>query len=416
VKKGYFSIFLVMVFSLVVQGCSSTPTVLVDEKQVQQQFKGQTVAQVLEATKVMMADAQQQALDFYSPGFFEVANKAFKEATFLILAPKEPAEDGDTSSDTGILIQLSRVQNSLAQATATKLEVQNRLQPILTVRDSLITKGINQSSEDEFKDLMASLETLFRRIEQNKLDGFAQSEKVTLLQFRRLEAQSVKAQQLDKIIAVLEQAEAIGAGGAAPKSYQKTQLALENAQAVIERDPNNLAAIKDAVARFSFETQHLWHVTVGVKELRALNDTAMENILLAAELRLLAIADALGVADPRQNNLRQQTEMLANAASNVAAANGRGTTKPRIRHINKNELDAAQLRIEQLQAQLRDKKAQNMQLKREKKPLVKRIEALERVVIKLNNEKAEVEVELARLVEQVAAPAKGVEITPIATP
>jgi len=63
-----------------------------------------------------------------------------------------------------------------------------------------------------------------------------------------------------------------------------------------------------------------------------------------------------------------------------------------------------------LQAQLRDAQAQSIQFKREQKPLFKRIDALERVVIKLNNEKAVLEVDLAKA---TAPPSGGVEITPI---
>ena len=406
-------VLFIAVLLLATSGCSNTPMVSVSEKQVQQQFKGKSIPQALKATEVMMVNAQQQGLAFYSPGFFDGAKKALETAKFLILAPKESAGEGDAE----VLTQLALAQQSLREAEATKSEVQKRLQSVLLVRDSLVSKGIDQSKKDEYAVLMDSLGTLFRRVEQNKLDGFAHAEKITLRQFRRLEAQSVKAQQLDQIITALEQVESMGAEGAAPKSYKKTHLALENARTVIESDPNNQVAIKIAVARFAFEAEHLLHVTQGVKELRALNDTAMENIILAAELRLLAIADALGVADPRQDNLRQQTEILANAARHfVDPKGGGGIIKPRSRHVNKNELDAAQLHIEQLQAQLRDKKAQNLQLKREQKPLVQRIESLERVVVTLNNEKAEMEVALSSLTKETAPPVEGVEITPIVIP
>ena len=59
---------------------------------------------------------------------------------------------------------------------------------------------------------------------------------------------------------------------------------------------------------------------------------------------------------------------------------------------------------------MRELQAQNTQLKGSDKPLLKRIDELERVVIKLNNEKTVLEVELAKM---TAPPADGVEITPI---
>lgn len=394
---------------LLLAACASAPRVNVDAAEVQQQFEGKTVAQALEEVEADMARAEQGELEFYSPGFFSVAKKALEEVRFLILAPKEVGENGVTS-DVEIFTQLLRAKSSLEKAAATRPEVKKQLGDVLTVRISLIAKGIDKSAMGEFNDLMNSLDGLFRRIEKNDLDGFARSKKITLRQFRRLEAQSVKDMQLDDSIAVLEEAKALGAGGAVPKSLKKTQRALKNAQTVIERDPNDKPAIKNAVERFAFETDHLLHVTHEVKELRSLNHAAMENILLAAESRLLAISDALRQPDLRRNNLRVQVELIVNAADKLVASKTAATAKPRTRHVNKNELEVANLRIEQLRAQLRDAQMQSVQFKREHKPLFRRIDALERVVIKLNNEKVELEEKLAKA---TAPPTGGVEITPI---
>jgi hypothetical protein len=364
----------VLLVPMILAGCAGAPTVSVNAAEAQQQFKGKTVAQALEETEAAMTQAQQHELAFYSPGFFAVAKKALDEAHFLVLAPAEPAPDGQ-STEAGIFTKLSLANKSLSQAEATKPEVQKRLKAILTVRDSLIAKGIDQSAPDDFKDLMNELSDLFRRIEKNDLENFEQSQAVTLHQFQRLESQSVKAVQLEEGISVLEKAEAVGAAGATPKSYQKAREALKNAQAVIERDPNDQAAIKAAVERFVFEANHLVHATEEVKEMRALNHAAMENILLAAESSLLAISDALGQPDPRQHSLREQTEMIADAVEKLVAAKSPAKPSP-TRPVKKNELEAANLRIEQLQVQMRDLQAQNAQLKRDEKPLVKRIDAL----------------------------------------
>ncbi|NOX93093.1 MAG: hypothetical protein GXP18_11795, partial [Gammaproteobacteria bacterium] len=391
--------------------CAGEPKVVVDATEVRQQFEGKTVTQALKETEASMTRAERDELAFYSPGFFAIAQKALDEARFLALAPKEAVVGGLPDADT--FSKLLLADKSLAKAVDTKPEVQQRLGDILTVRDSLISKGIDQSAEDEYNDVLNELVNLFRRIERGNLEGFERARDITLHQFQRLESQSVKAAQLERVIVVLEQAETMGARGAVPKSYEKTRQALKNAQTVIERDPNDQVAIKDAVERFAFEANHLVQITQAVKELQALNDAAMENILLAAESRLLAIADALGQPDPRQKNLREQTEMLANAASRLVATKTKGGMTLRTRPVKKNELEDAHLRNAQLQAQLQDMRAQNAQLKRDEKPLLKRIEALERVVLRLNDEKVVLEEKLARV---TAPPADGVEITPVSRP
>ncbi len=410
-KKRRGVCWLGIILVLLLSACVNTPKVVVDTAEAQQQFKGKTVAQALKETEAGMARAEQDQLAFYSPGFFAVAQKALDEARFLMLAPKETTPG--ISPDAQIFSKLLLADKSLAQAVATKSEVRQRLRDILKVRDSLVAKGIDQSAADEYNDVLNELSNLFRRIERKDLEGFERARVVTLYQFQRLESQWVKAAQLGRVIAVLEQAEAMGAGGAAPKSYKKTQQALKNAQTVIEHNPNDQTAIKEAVERFTFEANHLLQITQAVKELRALNDSAMENILLAAESRLLAIADALGQPDPRQKSLREQTEILVNAAARLVAAKTEGGAKPRTRPINKNELENAHLRNAQLQAQLQGMQEKNAQLKRGEKPLLKRIDALERVVIKLNNEKAALEEELAKV---TTLPAGEVTITPVDRP
>jgi len=394
---------------LLLTACAtSEPKVAVDVAEVQQQFKGKSVAQALKETEATLARAEQDELAFYSPSFFAIAQKAVDEARFLMLAPKEVAPG--TSPDTQTFSKLLLADKSLAQAAATKPEVQQRLSDILKVRDSLVAKGVDQSATDEYNDVLNELSDLFRRIERKELDGFERAKAITLHQFLRLESQSVKAAQLEQVIVVLEQAEDMGAGGAAPKSYKKTQQALKNAQAVIEGDPNDQAAIKDAVKHFAFEANHLVQITQAVKELQALNDRAIENVLLAAESRLLAIADALGQPDPREKSLREQTEILVNAAAKLAASKTEGGMKLRTRPATKNELEDAYSRNEQLQAQLRAMQAKNTQLRKNEKPLMKRIEELERVVLTLNDEKTVLEEALAKM---TAPPAGGVEIIPI---
>lgn len=409
-NTGPSPLLILLTSVLWLAGCAGAPSVTVGTAEVQQQFSGKTVTQALEETEAAMTSARQAELAFYSPGFFAQAVRALDEARFLILAPKQPGPEGQ-APEAEIFAKLLLANKALAQATAIRDEAQKSLQAILRVRDSLLAKGIDRSAAADYSDLMDGLSDLFRRLERNDRDGFARAQAVTLRQFQRLESQSVKAVQLEEGISLLEKAEAIGAGGAAPRSHQKTRQALQQAQATIERDPNDQVAIQAAVERFVFEARHLLHATEEVKELRVLNHAAMENILLAAESHLLAISDALQQPDLRQHSLREQTALITAAVEKLVAAKT-PEKQMRPRPVNKNELEAAQLRLAQLQAQLSELQAQNVQLRRDARPLQKRIDTLERMVIKLNDEKATLELELAK----VMPPVEGVEITPIVRP
>lgn len=398
-----------------VSACATVPQVTVTAQEAEQYFRGKQVTEVVRETQAALDKARDEQLDFYSPGFFAVAQQALQQAREQLAAIKPGAKSADAAlseSKSGenkavedkVWEQLLVADKSLQQATAIKTEAQQRLHDILQVRDSLLAKGADKTAASDFQALMGRLSDLFRRLEQNNLQGFDQDQALVLLQFKRLEAQLVKNSQLQQALAVLKQAEGLGAGGAAPRSYQKTRQALATANAVIERDPNDRQAIAEAVAQFAFEADHLLHITKEVDELRELNRQALENILLTAEYRLLAISDALRQPDPRRMGIYEQTTHLVDVAKKLADAQVGGTPQYPPRHINKNELDTARARIQQLEVQLNGAQEINSQLQRGQKPLTKRIDALERLVLNLNAEKAGLEEQIKALKARLNKP------------
>jgi chromosome segregation ATPase len=206
--------------------------------------------------------------------------------------------------------------------------------------------------------------------------------------------------------AVFRKAEAKHAMKIAPKSYQKAKQALDEVKATMERKPDNKQAIQSAVDQFAFEADHLLHITKEVQQLRALNSYAMENVVLSAEYRLLAISDALKQPDPRRQTLYDQTVALSNAAKRIVATDPDTKNAAVVipRHVNKSELDDAHTRIEQLQLQLQDSQDNNKQAKREQKTLNARIDSLERVVVELNNDKSELQQKIKDLKAQLNKP------------
>lgn len=398
-----------------VGACATVPQVTVTAQEAEQYFRGKQVTEVVRETEAALAKARDEQLDFYSPGFFAVAQQALQQARELLAATKPGEKSADVASlesksgenkagEDKVWEQLLVADKSLQRATAIKPEAQQRLHDILQVRDSLLVKGADKTAASDFQALMGRLSDLFRRLEQNNLQGFDRDQALVLLQFKRLEAQLVKNSQLQQALAVLKQAEGLGAGGAAPKSYQKTRQALATANAVIERDPNDRQAIAEAVAQFAFEADHLLHITQEVDELRELNRQALENILLTAEYRLLAISDALRQPDPRRMGIYEQTTHLVEVAKKLADAKAGHAVPVPPRHINKNELDAVRARMQQLEVQLKAAQEKNRQLQQGQKPLGKRIDALERLVLNLNAEKSSLEQQIKELKAKLNKP------------
>lgn len=197
---------------------------------------------------------------------------------------------------------------------------------------------------------------------------------------------------LNQAVDIFHKAERSGARRAAPKSYQKARQALDVVMAVVSRSPGNSQGIQNEIEQFAFEADHLLHITNEVKELRSVQSQAIENVVLSAEYRLLAISDALKLPDPRRQKLYDQTVTIANAANKLISLSARdeagGANK---RRINKNELDEAYTRIKQLQLQLKSVKDDNNQLTLDQKSFKKRIESLERLALELNKKNADLE-------------------------
>lgn len=212
---------------------------------------------------------------------------------------------------------------------------------------------------------------------------------------------------LDRAVRIFHQAEGLGAKSAAPKSYQKAQQALENAMAIISREPENKEAVENIVKQFVFEAEHLLHITQEVEELRSVQSHAMENVVLSAEYRLLAISDALRQSDPRNQKLYDQTIAIANAAKKIVSSNTGATDTDDVkkRRINTNELDTAYTRIKQLELQLKNAQDNNTELKLDQKTMKRRVESLERLVLELNDRSAGL--------EEVIRELKSKQVTPV---
>lgn len=219
-------------------------------------------------------------------------------------------------------------------------------------------------------------------------------------------AESINTGSLQQTIAVLHRLEGGGAEATAPKSHTKTRQALSEVNAVIKRDPGNTQAIHNAVDHFTFEIEHLVHIVDETTKLREVNYQAMENIILSAEYRLLAISDALKQSDLRRQSLYDQTVSIANFAKRLTMSEAQisTTANTTARHFNKNELDDAQAKIQQLQVQLKGSQDKNAQLKRDQQPLAARIDALERLTVNLNNKNAELEETISELKAKLNKP------------
>lgn len=210
---------------------------------------------------------------------------------------------------------------------------------------------------------------------------------------------------LNRAVDIFNKAQRSGAKGAAPKSYQKARQALDEVMAIVSREPDNRRGIQNKVEQFAFEADHLLHVTNEVKELRSVQSRAMENVVLSAEYRLLAISDALNQPDPRRQKLYDQAVTIANAAKQVVSAN----RVVKQRRVNVSELDNAHTRIQQLELQLKSAQDDNNQLKLDQKPLKKRIESLERLVLELNDKNTGLEETISELKSKLNKPSPPAE-------
>lgn len=396
-------VFSCLILSLVLAGCAGSPDIA--DSLVASKYANVSAKEALKAAQIKFEDVKSSGLAFYAPNSFKEAEKALRQAEEL---------DGDRKEEKTQLKFVYLTELYLGKGEKVKKVVENRLEPVLTLRKSLQQKDAEESYKGEFDDAMQEVSELIEELEtitlskkkkNNDSKDFDKSQDALVKKLKDLEINVVKYNTLDDSKKILAKAKDSNAEKVAPKTYKEAKATLEKANEHISKNVHDVPGIKDVGDKFHFAVEHLLHVTNAVNELAELKKKHYEDRILENEQRLFKIGEAIKHADVRNKSIKVQAELLTKAVAEINTSNeGKLDEMAEMRDIETALL--SEIKIAQgdanTQSKLLSQQVAALKFKlqiREKQqlPLQKKIEGLERQLVAITVEKNNLQHQFAKL-------------------
>jgi OOP family OmpA-OmpF porin len=215
-----------------------------------------------------LLEAENQQIDVLSPENFTDAKKSIEKAKKLKSSGKPDAQ---------IIEQIANAKGWLKEAYTKAVFAEVPLKGIKDARGGALRAGAPQLLEKEWKRLNRVLVEMTSAIEKGNMTPADKKGTQLITDFRDLERASMAKSYLAIVDENLKSAISNGAQKTAPKSFEITKLKKENALRVIESNPRNADAIKQAAEDATRESVHLINV---VSKVKAGNS---EDLVLLAE-------------------------------------------------------------------------------------------------------------------------------------
>ena len=259
--------------------------------------------------------AQQEGLDFFAPDQFNKGRVALSKAASLRRTNAE---------DIKVLTQLYIAEKQLNICRQVKTQAEKQMPEVLSALQTLRAKSVSRSYPREFDALVYQSSKLMRDVEDFVLGkpvapgkDVAKAKAKLLQELHELEIKVVKHNALNQSDVLFKEVTSIGGKRLAPKTFEKAEQAQREANAVIEEDVKNDAAIAEAAKKYEFAAFHALHVTRAVDKLASLDRSEYETYVLDLETKLQAIAEAFDYRDIRNHALHEQIQVLTGLAQRL---------------------------------------------------------------------------------------------------
>jgi hypothetical protein len=256
--------------------------------------------------------AKQEGLDFFAPDQFKKGRAAMSKAYSL---RRSNAEEMD------VLKQLYIAEKQLNICRQVKIQAEKQMPEVLSAMHALRAKSVNRSYAGEFDRLVYQASKVLRDIENFVLgkpmdpkQDLAKEKGELLRELHELEIKVVKYNALIESNIVFTEVKSLGGKRLAPKTFKTAEQALQEANAVIEKNVNDEDAIVEAAKKYEFAVFHALHITRAVDKLGSLSSSDYETYLLDLETKLQAIAEAFEYRDIRNHALYEQIQLLTGLA------------------------------------------------------------------------------------------------------
>lgn len=258
-------------------------------------------AKSLQQAAMTLEQAKKQKLTFFAPRHLMFGTEELVKA-------KEMHTSGEP--DGVVKTQAKLAQKMLERGLDVRKHIRKDLDPTLKHRDQLVRIRSNKLFPDDFRKVSEDISKLIDLMEDG-MDVQARSNQKPLLRdMRALEVKTIEFTQLQAVKDLLQRVKNRNGDDVASITYAQAQKALEKAQAVIQKDPRDKAAIDVATRKASHASQRADVITDMANSILDSNDESAEIIALRVEGWLHKTSNALQIEDARNEPFMKQNARI----------------------------------------------------------------------------------------------------------
>jgi hypothetical protein len=325
---------------------------------------------IVNETKSSLSKALDEKLDVFAPKHFAAANEATRQAA------KELA---DKDRD-GVIANAARAERELAGAYKAKGVALSVLADPLRLDMELTQAEAPTLHAKEYAGLKEKMRMVIAGVEGDDLKGAQKLSSDLAHEMEALLVRIVKENALAEAQKLMDQINKENVGELAPKSLETATAALLKAEATIQRERNNEAAVAEAAAYALQMIREARYIAKRVEELRKVEPKYMEQVIQAEENRLAEVAAAAGLKNMAGMSLRERVYALVDQAKTLADAAAAADSAAAKSKAFETDLAEARAALAASEQKLQPLRAENDRLKQQAMLAEERLKAREDVI------------------------------------
>ena len=270
-----------------------------------------TPEQAIENAYLALDKANQDELAFYTPLHFNGVQKSFDK---IALLQKQQSTAKDASKDKQIITEAFKTQKLIDEAYQVKVNIEHLLVDALNHKLILDKLNSKKAFPKQYKNMNNDLVSLFKLIEQNRMDKALKNQVDLLEDMTELEIDTLVAIYVKPAKLILDKAEDFDADDYAEKTFNQAELSIKHAEAFIAANPRNIEGVKNVGDEALLAAKRALNVGQFAKSLVELDEERAEIKALEMEDLLGAIIQGFNANGLEGLTLEEQSQELAQLA------------------------------------------------------------------------------------------------------
>lgn len=270
-----------------------------------------TPEQAIENAYLALDKANQNELAFYTPLHFNGVQKSFDK---IALLQKQQSIAKDASKDKQIITEAFKTQKLIDEAYQVKVNIEHLLVDALNHKLILDQLNSKKAFPKQYKNMNNDLVSLFKLIEQNRMDKALNNQVDLLEDMTELEIDTLVAIYVKPAKLILDKAEDFDADDYAEKTFNQAELSIKHAEAFIAANPRNIEGVKNVGDEALLAAKRALNVGQFAKSLVELDEERAEIKALEMEDLLGAIIQGFNANGLEGLTLEEQSQELAQLA------------------------------------------------------------------------------------------------------